>query len=197
MIQPSWKTWLALLGSLPLGWAMPSAWAFDAGGMQRSGIYAATGTVQVAFTPGDNAARLVTDAIQEARRQVLVQAFSFTSRDIAFALIAAKKRGLDVQLIADPEQAERIGTSLVDEVAAAGVPVFFDREHASAHNKVMLIDGDGRDAVVITGSFNFTQAAQHRNAENLLLLRGNPPLTAAYLRNWRLHRAHAVPFYGR
>lgn len=176
---------------------MPVAKAFDAGGMQRSGIYAATGTVQVAFTPGDNAARLVTDAIQEARRQVLVQAFSFTSRDIAFALIAAKKRGLDVQLIADPEQAEHIGSSLVDEVAAAGVPVFFDREHASAHNKVMVIDGDGRDAVVITGSFNFTQAAQHRNAENLLLLRGNPPLTEAYLRNWRMHRAHAVPFHGR
>lgn len=197
MIQPSWKTWLSVLWVLSLGWGMPAAWAFDAGEMQRSGIYAATGTVQVAFTPGDNVTRLVAQAIQEARRQVLVQAFSFTNRDIAFALIAAKKRGLDVQLIADPDQAEHIGTSLVDEIAAAGVPVFFDREHASAHNKVMVIDGDGRDAVVITGSFNFTQAAQHRNAENLLLLRGNPQLTAAYLRNWRQHRAHAVPFYPR
>lgn len=196
MIQPSGKAWLALW-ALMLGCGSPAAWAFDGAAPRSGAVYAATGTVQVAFTPGDNAARLVADAIQQARRQVLVQAFSFTSRDIAFALIAAKRRGVDVQLIADPEQARRIGTSLVDEIAAAGVPVFFDREHDSAHNKVMVIDADGADAAVITGSFNFTQAAQHRNAENLLLLRGNPPLTAAYLRNWRRHREHAVPFYGR
>jgi phosphatidylserine/phosphatidylglycerophosphate/cardiolipin synthase-like enzyme len=55
------------------------------------------------------------------------------------------------------------------------VPVWIDAEHAAAHNKVMVIDNGTADAAVITGSFNFTQAAQHRNAENLLILRGNPP----------------------
>jgi phosphatidylserine/phosphatidylglycerophosphate/cardiolipin synthase-like enzyme len=174
--------------------AMPAAWAFDMGGTGKPAVYSATGTIQVAFTPGDNATWLVVDAIQHARRQVLVQLFSFTSRDIAVALIAARQRGLDVQVIADPGQARRAEHSLVDEIAAAGVPTFFDREHDSAHNKIMVIDANSQDAVVITGSFNFTHAAQHRNAENLLLFRGNPQLTAAYLRNWQRHREHAAPF---
>lgn len=158
---------------------------------------AATGTVQVAFSPGDDAAGLIVQAIRQARRQVLVQAYSFTHRNIARALIDARQRGLDVQVLADPEQARRMERGMVNFIAAAGVPVFFDEEHASAHDKVMVIDAETAHAVVITGSFNFTQAAQHRNSENLLLLRGNPQLTAAYLRNWRKHRVHSVPLRGK
>ena len=41
----------------------------------------------------------------------------------------------------------------------------------SPHNKIMLIDGD----TIITGSFNFTKAAEESNAENLLVLRDKPP----------------------
>lgn len=196
MIQPT-KTICRAFGALlatGLLLATPPAAAFDAGKGQHGGVYAATGTIQVAFTPGSKATWLIVDAIQKARRQVLVQAYSFTSRDIAVAVIAARQRGLDVQLLADPRQAKNTEHSMVDEIAAAGVPTFFDNEHDSAHNKVMLIDSGGANAVVITGSFNFTQAAQHRNAENLLLIRGNPPLSAAYLENWREHRAHAEPY---
>ncbi|MBS4099001.1 MAG: phospholipase D family protein [Sulfuricella sp.] len=187
------RTACALL-LLAVGWMASAAQAFDAGNGPQRGTHTATGTIQVAFTPGDNATWLIVDAIQKARHQVLVMAYSFTSRNIAVALIAARQRGVDVQLIADPRQAKSVGHSLVDEIAAAGVPTFFDDQHDSAHNKVMLIDGGGQNAVVITGSFNFTQAAQQRNAENLLLIRGNPSLTAAYLDNWRQHRAHAVAF---
>lgn len=167
------------------------AFAFDPGNARQIVPKTASGTIEVAFTPGDNATWLVVDAIQHARRQVLVMAYSFTSRDIAVALIAARNRGLDVQVIADPRQARAQNRSLVDELAAGGVPTFFDEEHDAFHNKVMLIDANGASPVVITGSFNFTQAAQQRNAENLLLIRGNAQLTAAYLNNWREHRAHA------
>ena len=54
-------------------------------------------------------------------------------------------------------------TSLVN----AGIPVLIDAKHAIAHNKVMVID----DQTVITGSFNFTKAAEEHNAENLLVIR--------------------------
>jgi phosphatidylserine/phosphatidylglycerophosphate/cardiolipin synthase-like enzyme len=64
-------------------------------------VLPATGTVQVAFTPGDDAGKLIVDAIDSAQHQVLVQAFSFTHRKIAEALIAAKRRGVDVKVIAD------------------------------------------------------------------------------------------------
>ena len=46
---------------------------------------------------------------------------------------------------------------------------------------------------MITGSFNFTQAAERRNAENLLVIEAKPKLTAAYQRNFNEHLAHAEP----
>ena len=154
----------------------------------------ARGTIQLAFTPGDDVAGLIVAAIGKARRQVLVQTYSFTHQDIAQALVNARRRGIDVQVIADQRQMETIATSKLEWLAEQGVPVWIDSEHAAAHNKVMVIDNGLPEAAVITGSFNFTQAAQHRNAENLLILRGNPNLTEAYAANWRRHKIHSLPF---
>ncbi len=157
-------------------------------------ILPAQGTVQVAFTPGDNATGMIVAAIRQARRQILVQAFSFTSRDIARALIDARRRGVEVDLIADREQTAKLARGMVPKLAAGGVATWLDGEHASAHNKVMVIDAGGADPVVITGSFNFTYAAQHKNAENVLLIRGDPALADAYRANWQRHRLHSVPY---
>lgn len=175
--------WLALLSCSHAGWAFQDG--------RTPPVLPAVGTVQVAFTPGDDAAALVIAAIRDARRQIRIQAFSFTHRAIADALIAAHRRGVDVALIADSEQVDRISTSVVRHIAAAGVPVYLDAEHASAHSKAMIIDADSAP-VVITGSYNFTHAAQYRNAENLLVLRGNHALAQAYAINWRRHREHTT-----
>jgi phosphatidylserine/phosphatidylglycerophosphate/cardiolipin synthase-like enzyme len=151
------------------------------------------GRAQVAFTPGDDAGALVVKAIEQARSQVLVQAYSFTHRAIAEALVAAMQRGIDVQVIADHDQDARVATTQIGFLAERGVPIWLDAMHPAAHNKVMVIDNGGADPAVITGSFNFTHAAQYRNAENLLILRGNPLLAEAYAANWRRHRAHSQP----
>lgn len=183
---------LALLAVALLGAAAAPAFELPLAG--RNNTIPATGTIQLAFTPEDDANTLILQAIYDARKQVLVQAFSFTSKSIAGALINARQRGVDVQLIADAEQMLKMERSQVAAVAAAGVPVFVDGQHASAHSKVMVIDAGGPDPVVITGSFNFTHSAQYRNAENLLLFRGNHELAAAYRNNWRRHREHSQPF---
>lgn len=149
--------------------------------------------VQAAFTPGDDAAGLIVAAIGQARRQVLVQAFSFTHDGIARALIAARGRGLDVRVIADRDQTEKMQHGQVPGLARAGVPVWLDAAHQSAHNKVMVIDAGQPYAVLITGSFNFTRAAQYKNAENVLLIRDNDALIEAYVRNWQRHLEHASP----
>jgi len=72
-------------------------------------------------------------------------------------------------------------------VANAGIPVFIDDKHRIAHNKIILID----EATIITGSFNFTKAAEEKNAKNLLIIEGKPKLMAAYLRNFKEHREHS------
>lgn len=162
----------------------------------RSTLVPGTGTIEYAFTPGDDAAGLVAQAIETARDQVLVQAFSFTHREIAMALIHAHLRGVDVQVIVDPQQVELIEHNVTPLLLDHGVPVLTDAEHGAAHNKVILVDPAGRKPAIVTGSFNFTHAAQYRNAENLLILRGNVDLTRAYLENWMRHRAHARPLGG-
>ena len=135
---------------------------------------------------------LVVRTIDAARWQVLVQAYSFTHRGIAQALVRAHRRSVDVQVIADHEQIEGFESAAMLELIEAGVPVFTDAEHAAAHNKVVIVDRDSKQSAVITGSFNFTFAAQNRNAENVLVLHGNPALANAFFVNWQQHRDHAV-----
>ena len=153
---------------------------------------ASSGTIEVAFSPEQDTAGLIIKAIQQAKRQILVQAFSFTHEGIAQALISARKHGIDVNLIADREQSTYMDHgSKVEQIALAKIPVWLDGINQSAHNKVMLIDADTPEVVIITGSYNFTFAAQNKNAENLLFISGNPKLAGAYKENWLRHQAHS------
>ncbi|HSS46721.1 MAG TPA: phospholipase D family protein [Burkholderiales bacterium] len=183
----SLKTGLALM----LFAAALSAIAFQEPFLSSGKSIAATGKIELAFTPEDAADLMVIRAIRGAHKQILVQAFSFTHRDIAHALIQAKKRGVDVQLIADAEQTDKIQPNMIADIAASGIRTYLDFQHQSAHNKIMVIDASSPDSAVVTGSFNFTYAAQFKNAENLVIFRGNPEITAAYLENWKRHLAHA------
>jgi phosphatidylserine/phosphatidylglycerophosphate/cardiolipin synthase-like enzyme len=53
----------------------------------------------------------------------------------------------------------------------------------------MIIDG----VTVLTGSFNFTRAADQKNAENLLVIH-DPALADRYAENWRLHAQHSEAY---
>jgi phosphatidylserine/phosphatidylglycerophosphate/cardiolipin synthase-like enzyme len=154
----------------------------------------ATGTVQVAFTPEEDATGLIVKALREAHKTVRVLAYSFTSNEISFALIEAKRRGLDVQVIADAEQIRRLEHNKIGLMHQAGVRVWLDEQHQSAHNKVMVIDGDTANPAIVTGSMNFTYSGQFKNAENVLILRGNKALAEAYGANWQRHHNHASPY---
>jgi phosphatidylserine/phosphatidylglycerophosphate/cardiolipin synthase-like enzyme len=152
--------------------------------------FAATGTIQYAFTPGDHVDSMIIAAIDDARQQVLVQAYSFTHRRIADALLRARRRGVEVAVIVDAEQAGS-EPGVLRDLERGNVPVRHDPRHAAAHNKTIVIDAGLDNCAVMTGSFNFTYAAQQRNAENALILRGNAALCEAYYNNWRRHYTHA------
>ena len=143
---------------------------------------------QVCFTPDEDCTQKLVGALRQARRAIFVQAYSFTSAPIARALADARKRGIAVEVILDhSQQTEKYSSA--DFLARAGIPTYIDAAHAIAHNKVMVID----DETVVTGSFNFTKAAQVHNAENLLIVR-DAALAQQYLANWRLHRGHSEPY---
>jgi phosphatidylserine/phosphatidylglycerophosphate/cardiolipin synthase-like enzyme len=154
----------------------------------------ATGTVEALFTPWDDAEGALLRAVGAARKTIHVQAYLVTSRNIARALTEAHERGVRVALLADREMVAKGEKSLVPQLHAAGIEVRLETRYAAAHNKILLIDAEGDKPVVITGSYNFTFSAQARNAENLLILRGNRALARAYLDNWRRHRDDALPY---
>lgn len=147
--------------------------------------------VEVYFSPGGGATAACVSAIDAAKKSIFVQAYSFTSAPIAKALVDAKKRGVTIEAILDKSQRTE-KYSEADFLAHAGIPTFIDGKHAIAHNKIIIIDG----ARVITGSFNFTKAAEEKNAENLLIIT-DAKLAARYFANWSEHRAHAQPYAGR
>jgi len=105
-------------------------------------------------------------------------------------LVDAHKRGVKVEAILD--KSNRTGRySSADFLAYAGIPTMIDAAHAIAHNKIMIIDGE----TVITGSFNFTKAAEGRNAENLLVIK-DKDLAGKYIENWRNHVGHSEVYRG-
>jgi phosphatidylserine/phosphatidylglycerophosphate/cardiolipin synthase-like enzyme len=145
-------------------------------------------TWNVYFSPRGGATLAIVRTLDDAKSTVLVQAYSFTSAPIAEALVRALARGVKVQVLLDKSQRTQRYT-VVDILIQAGIPTLIDASHAIAHNKVMIIDNE----IVITGSFNFTKAAEERNAENLLIIRSKQ-LATIYADNWRFHRGHASSF---
>jgi phosphatidylserine/phosphatidylglycerophosphate/cardiolipin synthase-like enzyme len=148
-------------------------------------------TWEVYFSPQGGCTDAIIRELNKSKTTVLVQAYSFTSAPIAKALVEAHKRGIMVEVILDKSQRGDQYSS-ADFLANSGIPTKIDAAHAIAHNKVMVIDGE----TVITGSFNFTKAAEENNAENLLVIHDRK-LAERYTRNWEDHAKHSEGYVGR
>lgn len=153
----------------------------------------ADSSLKVFFAPDGGATRELVQLINSARKSVDVQAYSFTSKPIIKALIHARERGVDVEIILDRSNVERknyrthtyrrLISPGLDAVYTAGIPTYIDDRYLIAHNKVMLID----DRIIVTGSFNFSYAAAHFNAENMLVIKNIPALVSRYQKNFEFH----------
>ncbi len=152
---------------------------------------ALAGSIRVYFSPNGGCTDAILSQINQAKTEILLQAYSFTSKPIAQALIRAQKRGVRITAVLDKSN-RRQKYSAATFLKNVGIPVFIDDKHAIAHNKIMIID----NRVVITGSFNFTMAAENKNAENLVILDDLPDLTRAYQENFQNHLRHSVPYLG-
>ena len=148
--------------------------------------------IQVFFSPNGGATEAVVRELGSAKQEILVQTYSFTSAPIAKTLFDAHKRGVKVTVVLDKSQQSKKYSS-ADFVINAGIPTYIDAKHAIAHNKIMVIDG----ATLITGSFNFTKAAEEKNAENLLVIRGDAGPVKKYLANFEEHLGHSEKYEGR
>lgn len=151
---------------------------------------AAPALVSVCFIPGEGCGAQIVDAIAQARSEVRVQAYGFSSRPIIAALADARRRGVDVAIILDRSD-ERALCAHDADLLAAGVPMWIDHLSGIAHNKVIVIDR----RVVIGGSYNYTASAERRNAENATFIESEA-IAARFLANWSARQAMAVPVSG-
>ena len=136
-------------------------------------------SIQLAFSPHAGATEAVVALIGEAHETIRLAAYNFTSKDIARALLDAKKRGVDVKVVLDRSNAKARYSS-AKFLAHADIPVRIDYKYAIMHNKFIVVDGE----TVETGSFNYTNAAENKNAENVIILRNYPELAELYKEQW-------------
>src|SRR3989338_856743 len=121
-------------------------------------------TIEVLFSPEGRCADRVISELNGAKRTVVAAIYSLTSRPIAQAAADAKARGVDVRICLDGT--ERHEYSKEEYLKNKGVAVKLVSGKGLMHNKFCVID----DAVVITGSFNWTRRADTENDENLLII---------------------------
>ena len=162
--------------------------AFSSAAFAASPVFRAE--CYVSFSPDGGATKEIIAQIKNAQHEILVQAYSFSSYPIAKVLVDAAQRGVKVVLVVDSKQTSARGNRL-DYVKNGGVEVYLDAQHSIAHNKVIIID----DYWVQTGSFNFSAAAEVRNAENSLWCRSvKNDMAEIYRHNFFDHLNHSQPF---
>jgi phosphatidylserine/phosphatidylglycerophosphate/cardiolipin synthase-like enzyme len=147
---------------------------------------------QVFFSPDGGVENAVISELDNAKSEILIQAYIFTNASIAEALLDAKKRGVSVAVILDKSNLTARYSS-ADFMKNQEIPIYIDSAYQIAHNKIIIIDR----TTVITGSYNFSKAAEKKNAENLLILKNSGELAKAYIKNWEYHKVYSEVYEGR
>jgi len=155
----------------------------------------ATGTMEVAFSPNEGTEALVVKVIDSAKSEIRMLTYSFTSAPVTAALLRAKKRGVDVAMVVDyknniSEDRSGKAKAALGAVANAGIRIKTISVYPIHHDKTIVVDG----STVETGSFNFSDAAAHKNSENVLVMWGNPKLASVYLKHWERNWQQGDPY---
>jgi phosphatidylserine/phosphatidylglycerophosphate/cardiolipin synthase-like enzyme len=155
----------------------------------------ASGAVEVAFSPNEGSEALVVKVINSAKTELRVLSYSFTSAPVTAALLRAKRRVVDVRLVADRKNnvsEDRSGKSraALSALVDAGIEVRVIGVYPIHHDKVIVAD---RQTVEL-GSFNYSDAAGRKNSENVLVNWGNAKLAEVYLKHFERNYRQATAY---
>ena len=131
--------------------------------------------VETIFESEGNARERIIALISDAQSSLVFLAFVFTDDDIAQALIARHRAGLDVSGIIEARNADSSGSDFA-ALKKAGIDIVKDGNPYILHHKVIILDA----SIVITGSYNFSASAANDNDENILIIH-SPEIAAIYL----------------
>jgi len=121
---------------------------------------------RVFFSPNGGCQSVVISEINKARKSIDVAMYAFTSKEIAQALLDAKKRDVKIKISLDTSEIKD-HYSKSRFLMKKGVDLKFHMGPGLLHDKFAIID----DKTVLTGSYNWTITADKKNAENLLVIK--------------------------
>lgn len=122
--------------------------------------------VEVYFSPDDGVAARLVELVDAAESSIYFMAFSFTSDELAEALLARSAAGVVVSGVFEADQVESNTGGEYANLLQAGLDVRLDGNPKNMHHKVIILD----ERTVVTGSYNFSRSAETRNDENVLII---------------------------
>ena len=151
----------------------------------RSSSVQHSGTIEYAFSPHEGAEKLVLKVIGSARSEIRMMTYSLTSAPVVEALIAARRRDVDVAIVSDyknnvADDKSGKARAALSALVNAGCRVRTISIYPIHHDKVIVADRE----TVETGSFNYSDAAANKNSENVMVVWRNTELAKGYLEHW-------------
>lgn len=122
--------------------------------------------VDTFFSPDDGVASQIATVLSGAEESIYFLAFSFTSNDLGAIVRDKAEAGLTILGVMDEEQVSSNQGTEYDPFKQADLDVRIDGIEGQMHHKVFIVD----EKIVVLGSYNFSQAAEQRNDENLLII---------------------------
>lgn len=121
-------------------------------------------TLEVFFSPEDAPLDRVVTLYQHAKRYIYVSVYGLTYPRAVEALVAAKKRGVDVRMLTDQERTQNVKQqSALQTLRLAGIPVRVNQHDGLMHLKQVVID----DEINTSGSMNHTTSGNRYNDERM------------------------------
>ena len=121
-------------------------------------------TVEVYYGPDDAPLDRLTTLYRQATRYLYVAVYVLTSPRVVEAMVAAKKRGVDVRLITDLQRTEDVKQrTALNTLDLAGIPILVNKHDGLMHLKQVVID----DEMNASGSMNHTTSGNRYNDERL------------------------------
>jgi len=129
---------------------------------------------EVYFSLYDNPQKEIIKNINQAQAFINIAMYTFTDKEILLSLTNAQNRGVKVRVYLDRSQIEST-YSVSRLLVQKGIKVRISSNNYIMHNKFAIID----NRLLLTGSYNWTFAANNKNEENLMII-DDPEVIARY-----------------
>jgi len=136
--------------------------------------------IEIYFSPQDGTLAHILEVVSTAQESINFLAYSFTSDELAEALIERAGAGVTVKGVFDEDQYHSNTGTEFDRLVNASIDVRLDGNERLMHHKVIIVDGE----IVITGSYNFSNNAEYNNDENTLIIH-NQDIARQFMENFQ------------